>query len=203
MLISMISTAFVCHYNAPKFYVELKDASMSRYNLVAVLAFAFSILMYVAIMSFGFLTFGGNSLDLVLNNYASKDVLATGARVAIGLGILCSYPLTFTALRDSVSELLCGVLKLSKDQMYLPLTLGLLAIATYGALILRNVGKVVGFSGALIGSMLIYIVPSLMNISSAFKRGKGVCNAEVLGNLAMVAFGTIITVIGVKTSVGH
>lgn len=34
VLLSMLSTSFVAHYNAPAFYNELKDASMERFNTV-------------------------------------------------------------------------------------------------------------------------------------------------------------------------
>jgi len=30
----MLSTAYLAHYNAPKYYVELKDNTIKRYNQV-------------------------------------------------------------------------------------------------------------------------------------------------------------------------
>lgn len=86
MLVSMISTAYVAHYNAPKFMAELQKPTMPRYNRVVSAAFAFAIMMYIGIMWIGFLTFGGNSTGFVLNNYSNDDVLATVARIAIGAG---------------------------------------------------------------------------------------------------------------------
>ena len=106
ILVSMISTAYVAHYNAPKFFAELKDATVKRYNTVVGSAFGFAILVYLLVMWVGFLSFGGNSTGFILNNYASTDKLATVARIAIGGGILCGYPLTFTALRDGAADLL-------------------------------------------------------------------------------------------------
>jgi hypothetical protein len=32
VLISMLSTSFIAHYNAPKFYAELKNPTISRFN---------------------------------------------------------------------------------------------------------------------------------------------------------------------------
>lgn len=37
ILVSMLSTAFVAHFNAPKFYAELKDKSVRRCAGVSVL----------------------------------------------------------------------------------------------------------------------------------------------------------------------
>ena len=56
-------------------------------------------------MIIGFKTFGGHSAGFILNNYSSKDIMATLGRLAIGGGILFGYPLTFTALRDGLFEL--------------------------------------------------------------------------------------------------
>jgi len=34
ILLCMLSTAYLAHYNAPKYYVELKDNTIKRYNQV-------------------------------------------------------------------------------------------------------------------------------------------------------------------------
>ena len=59
VLLSMMSTSYICHYNAPKFYAELKDASMPRFNRVVFTAFFGSTVTYALMMATGFLTFGG------------------------------------------------------------------------------------------------------------------------------------------------
>ena len=159
----MISTAYVAHYNAPKFLTELRDPTMHRFNTVVASAFGFAVLVYLSVMVVGFLSFGGNATGFVLNNYASTDRLATIARLAIGSGILCGYPLTFTALRDGIMDL-WKVPANQRPQAYYPVTLGLLGAITAAALRVRNVGAVVSLSGALIGSLLIYIIPAVLNI---------------------------------------
>ena len=105
-LVGMLSSAYVAHYNAPKFWAELKNPTTARYDTVVTAAFGFAALMYLVVMCVGFLTFGKSSSGLILNNYSSGDKLATVARIAIGTGILCGYPLTFTALRDGAMEIL-------------------------------------------------------------------------------------------------
>jgi sodium-coupled neutral amino acid transporter 11 len=58
VLISMISTAYVAHYNAPKFWTDLKNRSTHRFHTVVASAFGFACLMYMTVMWTGFLTFG-------------------------------------------------------------------------------------------------------------------------------------------------
>ena len=79
----MLSTSFIAHFNAPTFYAELKNTNMKRFNTVVNTAFGASIVTFIFMMSMGFLTFGGNCAGFVLNNYASNDVLASFARLAI------------------------------------------------------------------------------------------------------------------------
>jgi amino acid permease len=201
-LVAMIATAFVAHYSASRFWVDLKQRTIPKYNKVVAVAFSFSALMYGIIMYAGFLTFGGNSLGFILNNYSSNDVLATIARAAIGFGILFGYPLTFVALRDGALDLL----KLNSSAST-PLTIALMAMLTVGALNLTNLGKVVAFSGSLIGSNLIYTVPAIMNLKNIYrearskKDGKAVLNrAQAIDrniNVGLMAMGVGISIIGV------
>lgn len=102
----MLSTSYIAHYNAPKFYTELKDKSIEKLNKVVAYSFSFCMATFITMMSFGFLTFGANSKGLILNNYASNDALAKVCRLAIGASILFGYPLTFVGARDGILSLL-------------------------------------------------------------------------------------------------
>ena len=58
--------------------------------------------VFVAMMLFGFKTFGPAAQTLLLNNYhRTADPLATAARFATGCAILCGYPLMFGALKTT------------------------------------------------------------------------------------------------------
>lgn len=202
MLTSMLSTAYVAHYNAPKFWTELKEPTLPKYKFVVSAAFGLAIAVYTLMTWVGFLTFGGNASGLILNNYSSKDQLATIARIAIGLGIICTYPLTFTALRDSLFDL-AGSNDSIRDKLFVPLTVVVLAGITFVALNVNNVGKVVSFSGALIGSLMIYIFPALLNIGNYHydRKSRPVATSgekiELVGNYLMAALGVVLAVIGV------
>jgi len=72
ILLCMLSTAYLAHYNAPKFFNELKDNTVPRFNKMIAASFSLAIALCVAVMSIGFLTFGKNSSGLILNNYSNK-----------------------------------------------------------------------------------------------------------------------------------
>jgi len=170
------------------------------------------------VMWVGFLTFGQSSTGFILNNYATNDALATIARVSIGAGILCGYPLTFTALRDGFLDLLEVDRPQQRDAMSLPVTTGILTLITAVALVVKNVGSVVGFSGALIGATLIFVMPAVMNMcnmNSEYRRNAADLSTarenklslmrviEYLLNVLMAISGVAIAVIGVKVNTAH
>jgi amino acid permease len=76
------------HYNAARFYTELKDRSLPRFGIAVGSSFGISAAVYMAIASFGYLTFGGNCSGFILNNYSPYDPLATVSRIAVGVAVL-------------------------------------------------------------------------------------------------------------------
>lgn len=75
---------------------------MPSASLRASVAMTIAFGVFTTMMLFGFRTFGGAAQALLLNNYhRTDDPLATLARLATGLSILCGYPLMFAALKSS------------------------------------------------------------------------------------------------------
>ena len=216
VLIAMISTAFSAHYNAPKFWIDLKNKTAARYNKVVSSAFLFAAITYMSVMWAGFLTFGGHSTGFILNNYSSKDIFATLARLAVGLAILFGYPLTFSALREGAFDLMkLPATGEARKKALVPVTVSALSLITSLALVIKNLGIVVALSGALIGALLIYFVPAVMNLcnirsaalTATAKKNKGAAvvfsrmqQLEMTANYVMAFSGIVIAVIGVATT---
>lgn len=208
ILVSMLSTSYIAHFNAPKFYSELKNTSMPRFNKVVNSAFGVSILTFIFMMSMGFLTFGGACNGFVLNNYASSDLLASFARLAIGLALVTGFPFTFSALRDGIMDL-AKYDSATRAKMSNPLTIGLIGLLTALAIALKDVGFVVSISGALFGSAIMFIVPAIMNLNNS-RKPITKANGEVVGkigkleavfNHVMMASGVVMGVLGVIISI--
>ena len=66
ILICMLSTAYMAHFNSPKFYLELENNTLARWNTVVYSSFSISILFFIGIAAMGFSTFGGMSLLAVV-----------------------------------------------------------------------------------------------------------------------------------------
>lgn len=167
LLVSMLSTAFMAHYNAPKFYLELKNNTLLRYNTVVGISFFVSLLLFVAVASFGFSTFGKACSGLVLNNYSTNDKLMSLSRVAVALSLLFSYPLAFVGVRGGLLDLL-NVEK-RPDSLQNVVTVLLLSIITWLAYTLTDLRQLLAFSGATWGNAVIYLLPTYMFIQCARK----------------------------------
>lgn len=90
ILVGMLSTAYMAHFNAPKFFVELKDNTIKRYNTVVGTSFGVSIAIFSAMAALGYLTFGSASSGLILNNYSNKDALMGFSRIAVAISLVFS-----------------------------------------------------------------------------------------------------------------
>ncbi|CAM9368741.1 unnamed protein product [Chrysoparadoxa australica] len=205
LLVSMLATSFIAHYNAPKFYHELEEKSVPKFNKVVFAGYGSAIILCAAMLAYPFLTFGGNSMGLILNNYATTDVLATFCRLAIGFSILCGYPLTFQPSRDGIFDAL-GIKNASNNTVRLATVL-MLAVFTATGMVLRDLGFVVAFGGAILGSAVIYIFPALMWIRKCkmdVKAGKplaGWRKAEYVAQYGVVGLGATLGALGAGLSV--
>lgn len=168
VLIGMLATAFSSHYNAPKFYRELRDNTIPRYNAVVGSGYLLAGLTYVLVAAFGFLTFGTSAGAMVLNNYAATDGLINVARLAVALSILTSYPLTFTGVRDSVLDL-CKVENRS-NKVLDGVTVGLLGILAILSLLVTDLGAVWAIGGATYGTALTVLIPPFMFVKCVLKK---------------------------------
>jgi amino acid permease len=93
ILISMLSTAYLAHFNAAKFYTDQqgdKTEKIARFNKVVSISFAVSIAIFCAITSIGYLSFGASSNGFILNNYSTKDSLMSVSRIAVALSLVFS-----------------------------------------------------------------------------------------------------------------
>ena len=178
ILVSMLSTAYIAHFNAPKFYRELKDADSQpkRFHLgVVASSFAVSVLFYAIVSALGYLTFGAATEGMILSNYSTKDVLVSLSRFAVGLSLIFSYPLLFVGLREGIVDLINQITPLLRSNKTTPqkqlvltdkqsnrVTVGMVSLITMLALKITDLTFVASMSGALLGTSLIFIFPPLM-----------------------------------------
>ena len=165
VLISMVATAYQAHFSAPAFYNALEGKSIAKFNQVTAISFGIIAAVTVAMTAWGFLTFGGACSGLVLNNYATMDAGATLSRLLMGFAIFGAYPLCFAAAREALFELYPRLIPARTAFTRL-----MHAILTVGGLLIADVGFVVSFIGAVLGSAIIYIFPALLFLATSRAR---------------------------------
>lgn len=201
ILVAMLSTAFMAHFNAPKFFVELKDNTEARFNKLVGASFAISIGIFAAVTSLGFLTFGGACSGVILNNYATSDTLMSVARSAVAISLVGSFPLAFTGARDGIFDIL--QIKDKSATKFNGITLALLTAITIAALIIPDVSFVLSFAGATLGNALIYVFPALM-FRGAVKKMKNASDGlkrEVNFAMAHAGLGVGFGILGAKMAI--
>lgn len=189
----------VAHFIAPKVYQELENNTLPRYYGVVSASFGISITLFCFITAVGFLTFGGNSAGLILNNYAANDVWMSLSKVAVAVSLVFSYPLVFTGCRDGLLDLL-GVSpeKKSQNNVLNTTTLVLLAVVTSLAAVLKDVSLVLAVAGATLGNALTYVYPALMYNSIVRKQKKEGESVGLMVANASAVLGIVMGVIGTK-----
>ena len=198
-------------YPCTRFYENLKDRTPARFSLLTALGFGASVAFFGTFAAFGFLTFGSSAQGMVLNNYASTDVLATAARFAILASMVFGYPLTFVSFRDGSLEL-AGLKNMSRRSLDV-FTCAVLAVLTLVASHVRNLGLVCAMGGAILGSAIIYIAPCAAFLGATGQKlasgeltpdswGKGKLALERNLNRGGVALGIAFAVIGTMVSLG-
>lgn len=193
ILTSMLSNAYIAHFNAPKYLAELKNNTMGRFTQVIAWSFGSSITLYSIITALGFLTFGAASNGLILNNYSAQDILMNFSRVAVGLSVTGSYPLLFDGTRDGLLDLFKVPKEKRTNSLFNKVTIGVLAMTTIVASRLTDLGLVASVGGATFGTALVFIYPAIMFIKSQKgKKTKETTLAKVVAVLGIImgALGT-------------
>jgi len=202
-LVNSFAIAFLAHYNACKYYRELKNHTPARLAKCTGTAMGLCAVLYSISLVAGFQTFGANSNAVIIKNYSRDDYLFTAARLGMGLSLIASYPLMFSGLRESLVSL--GKIlspperAASFDSLIFQDTLSVVCVGlvTICAIVLVDAGIVVGLVGAICGSAIIYIVPSFLHISavrSGLDVGRHLLELSFVGFLGVL--GIVLLVVG-------
>lgn len=154
--------AFFCHYNAPRYYIELKQNTIPRFSQVTNTSFAASALIYFLIGALGYYTFGANTDGFILNNYSQTDDLASACRFAIAIALTFTYPLPFIGTRDGILDLFSVSDEWQNSTNLNLLTVGILTIFTSLAYKFTDLGLVNAVGGAAFGTAVVFLFPSIM-----------------------------------------
>ena len=225
ILVCMLSTAYMAHFIAPKVYQELKQsppssqaqprqpfrninnknivtlvnaADLSRFNSVVAISFGICIALFAYITAIGFLTFGGHSAGLILNNYASTDAWMSVSKVAVAGSLIFSYPLVFTGCRDGVLDLIgVSAERKSQDRVLNVTTILLLTVVTLLATALKDVSFVLALAGGMcivLDNIVLHCIVECCIVSCSHTSCCG-CTCHLLNIKSIATLGNALTYI--------
>jgi len=191
------------HYNTPRFYTELKDASIPRFTIVLGCSFGLAAMMYIAIAAAGFWTFGGHSLSYILNNYSPNDPLATLSRLCVFLSTLLIYPLAFIGVRDASLDILRVPPHKQTDTFLNVFTIILLSILTVLAVFFDDLGLINAIGGGTFVTALCFVFPALMyrNAVNSMPSPTRSQQREVVIAMLLMVIGVGLGTLGVYQSI--
>jgi len=202
VLVSNLGLAFIAHYNAPTYYREMKDANRRTFSRMVYSAYSILALIYVATMTSGYKTFGDAAKGNVLLSYHPSDIGATLARVATGLSVVFGFPLVSNGAREGLknASAALGYPQFSREGNHSRLVAGMLAAACALAIGVKDVKVIAGFSGAAMGSFLVFVCPTIIYLrvlERVYGSESGEYRRGFRWNAGFVPFGVFLGVMGV------
>lgn len=197
-----------CHYNAVKYYMELKIRTLPALKGVMAVGIGGTALVFWFMMMLGYATFGRHSQALLLNNYhGSQDMMATVARGFTGVAIISGYALMFAGLKAALFSLLKldrpGVKNRdSKQTLLSAIFVAMIAVAAC-FVTEHELATVIGIVGSVFGSVVIYMFPAIVSnslLQMKDKKGEAIAQpffkGERIFNNVLIIFGGFFAVLG-------
>lgn len=167
----------------------------------------------------GYLLFGEDTKGNILLNFSHDSIPPTVARIGLGLGIICHFPITYFAVRTNLHSIFCSARQfhsLGLRFMWVCLggvmgrtAIGVLLSTVTVAILQTKVEVVIGLNGSLFGSLIMFAIPGLMYIVYALvkhcyyraaKGDKGTLRKKIEAWF-MIIFGVTMCIVGTTMNV--
>ncbi|XP_076953938.1 amino acid transporter AVT6A-like [Bidens hawaiensis] len=184
-VVPVLVTAYICHYNVHSIDNELEDNTKIKSVVRTSLSLCSSV--YVMTSLFGFLLFGGGTLDDVLANFDTNlgipysSLLNDAVRVSYAVHLMLIFPIVFFPLRLNLDGLLFprkGPL-VSDNLRFASITIGLIGLIFLGANFIPSIWDAFQFTGATAAVCIGFIFPAAITLGDRYgiasKRDKFLC----------------------------
>ncbi len=176
------------------------SSALKSFYKISLGGFLSTIIINCFVMTSGFLTFGGNSMGIILNNFSTLDKGASICRILTTVSVIGGFPFLISACRGEILELLNLATNRQPTRRDEKLTTAMLLVSlTLISMVVSDAGLIIGLAGAVMGSALVYIFPSLLYLSTTKKMAKGKTRLVILERILcrfLVIFGTFAAFAG-------
>ena len=172
--VGVFSFAFVCNDCIFLYYNSLKHGSLGRFQKVVAAALVGSGTLTAALGCVGFLSFGADTQDNILNNFADDDGVATLMRALYVATMVLTYPICTFVTRQVMHALvedLAGTARTEvgsvSQRRHVAYTLAIFLTNVAIVMVVADLGSVMSLTGNVAGSFLGYILPGLIALAPA------------------------------------
>lgn len=174
--IPVCNVSYCAHYNAPRLYQELSNQSIWRFKLVVAISGLLATTSYVLSAVSGYIIFGNLLQGDVMTNFSVDYMPAQAARLGYSFVVLFTFPLAHHSIRRGIIAL-CP----RAQGHEVNLTAALVFVLVFLGTQVQAVQKVLIFKGAIFGSCIVFIFPSvILAAMQVQKRHKEIVTAEPL-----------------------
>uniref|UniRef100_A0A3Q3MKV0 Sodium-coupled neutral amino acid transporter 3-like n=1 Tax=Mastacembelus armatus TaxID=205130 RepID=A0A3Q3MKV0_9TELE len=163
--IPILAFAFVCHPEVLPIYTELSNPTKRRMQSIGNVSVLGMFIMYFFTATFGYLTFYGESTEL-LHTYSMVDPLDTlilCVRLAVLVAVTLTVPVVLFPIRRALQQLLFPG-KPFHWLRHITIAVTLLFAVNLLVILVPNIRDIFGISGATTAPSLIFILPGLFYI---------------------------------------
>merc|ERR1712130_682813 len=153
--------AYNCQVQFVSYKFAMENSTPKRVVSMLCVTMFFCMMMYTINASGGYSTFCDRTLPNLLDSFKGSDILILPARAALSISVACSYPLYSKAIREAIENTFFDYPQshTKKRARYIVVTLSLVASMTIVAIVFTALDQVLGLTGAIAGSALVYIIP--------------------------------------------
>lgn len=171
--------AFGGHFNAFLVAEDLRERSISRLNLVAVLTIGSTVLLFLPAMCVPYAILSGEVRENFYENLSIENVAVHIGHVILPIAILSSYPLLLLPARGSMSNLIGIFLPTWKDtnQVRICTTISYMSITLILASTISSLGNTMALIGLLGANTMTFVAPSYLYLK-IFNRSIEMCEND-------------------------
>ncbi|KAL2650458.1 hypothetical protein R1flu_018586 [Riccia fluitans] len=203
-VVPIMTNAFVCQFNVPPIYYELRDRSAPRMNKVGRISISLCVAVYAATAVSGYLLFGDATDSDVLSNFDRDLGIAHSSfwndlvRVGYVVHLFFVFPVIHFSFRQTVDSLFFHSSTPLQDSnaRFVLLTTALLTIIYLGSTLIPNIWVAFEFTGATTGLALGFMFPSLVALKSV-----GGCVAERKLAWTILLMAVVVSTVGLTTQI--
>ena len=178
--IPIFSLAYGCHCQLFVVYDSLEDSSTIRMNNIVKSSLKIVTFVYSAVAVFGYATFLNTVEGNVLKNLPSTTLLQL-IKMGFAASVVVGFPLMIFPCRQSIYTLFFKQQKPSdsiasktfiEPFTFKTLTLGIVFFTMSVAIFIPNVETILGLTGATMGSLVYFILPSIIFMKADYSSSK-------------------------------